>query len=51
MLMLLPHILKAINGKANNIKTFVNQFENDATRAKVMKMFQTYKIPFKWEWS
>lgn len=45
MLMLLPQIHKAINGKSNNIKSFLQQFENEGLRNKVLKLLQAYKIP------
>ena len=45
MLMLLPHIHKAINGKANNLKGLLQQFESDGNKNKVLKLLQTYKIP------
>ena len=44
MLMLLPQIHKAINGKANNIKGLLQQFEGEGLRNKVLKLLQTYKI-------
>ena len=47
ILMLLPQVLKAINGKANNIKSFMAQFENETTKAKVVKLFHAFKIPYK----
>ena len=47
ILMLLPQVLKAIGGKTNNIKSFMAQFENEATKAKVIKLFHAFKIPYK----
>jgi len=45
MLMLLPQIHKAINGKANNLKGLLQQFESDGNKNKVLKLLQTHKIP------
>ena len=46
--MLLPQIYKSIAGKGNNVKGFVQQIENDQLKNKIVKLFQGYKIPYKW---
>jgi len=45
--MLLPQIYKALQGKGNNVKGFVEQIENEALKNKMKKMLQVYKISFK----
>lgn len=45
--MLLPQIIKAVNGRSNNIKGFLNQMENDFVKSKIQKILVAYKIPFK----
>ncbi len=47
MFMLLQHIYRAMKGKPHNIKGFLNQIESEATKAKIMRMLQLYKIAFK----
>eukprot|EP00347_Sterkiella_histriomuscorum_P019605 403340994 len=47
ILMLLPQIIKSINGRANNIKAFLNQMENDQVKNKVQKILLAHRIPFK----
>ena len=48
LLMLLPQVYKAMNGRTHNIKGFLGQMESDALRNKVIKILQVYKIPYKW---
>lgn len=45
MLMLLPHILKAIQGKPNSLRQQLMQIENEGLKNKVLKLLQAYKIP------
>lgn len=47
ILMLLPQIVKALNGRPNNIKGFLNQMENDHTKVKVQKILTNHKIVYK----
>jgi hypothetical protein len=44
--MLLPHIYKAIHGKAgSNIKGLLSQMENEAFKNKILRLLQAYKMP------
>ncbi len=45
LLMLLPHILKAIKGMPNNLKGIMAQIDSEGLKNKVMKMLQAYKVP------
>ena len=45
LLMLLPHILKAIKGQPNNLKGIMQQVDSEGLKNKVMKLLQAYKIP------
>lgn len=45
MLMILPHILKAVKGHSNNLKNIISQIENEGLKNKVMKLLITYKVP------
>jgi hypothetical protein len=45
MVMLLPQIYKAIQGRPNNLRGYLSQLENEALKSKVQKILQTYKVP------
>lgn len=45
MLMLLPHIQKAIQGKGNKLREVLGQIDSEGLKNKVQRMLQAYKIP------
>lgn len=47
LFMIIPQVLKALQGKSNNIRGFLSQLEDDRLKAKLGKMLQNYKIQYK----
>ncbi len=47
MFMLLPQIYRALNGKPHNIKDTLSMIMDDKLKSKIMKLFQTNRIPYK----
>ncbi len=45
--MMLPHIFGAIKGKPNRLAHFIDVLDDEGTKARVMRVLTTYRVPFK----
>lgn len=45
VMMILPHITKALQGRGHKIREYLGQIENEALKNKVLKVLLAYKIP------